>query len=65
MNLGQVRDRIKKIEKMKYDDELAHNEEKKLWEDVLTAIASGCGNAMFLAQESLKTKEINFQRWFA
>lgn len=48
-----------------YDDENAHIEEKRIWGEVLVAIAKGAPNADALAREALETSHIDFQRWYA
>lgn len=47
------------------DDEYAHMAEKKAWEMALAAIEAGAPNAQELAKEALKTKSIEFARWYA
>lgn len=48
-----------------YDDEYAHRMEDILHQAVLSAIASGVANAQAIAQAVLKTKEFQFNRWYA
>lgn len=50
---------VKTIEAMKDDDEIAHHMEKRLWEAVLKATDSD------MAREALKSRDIEFSRWFA
>jgi hypothetical protein len=45
------------------DDEAAHSAEDALWFSVLEAIAAGSGDAKELAQEALKSRDIEFHRW--
>lgn len=46
----QVRERVAKIESWAEDDERAHNQQDKLYVDVLEAIAAGVPNAAELAR---------------
>lgn len=65
MDVEQVRDRVRRIDAARWDDEAAHGEEDTLHEDVLQAIADGADNPAELAQEALKTQDIDFARWCA
>lgn len=65
MNRKDVALRLKKIHDMRGDDEMAHMEEKALWEDVLRAIAEGSDCAQDLARLALLTERISFSRWYA
>ena len=65
MKPKDVRKRVEKIRQMAGDDEMAHGEEDRLWGDVLMAIANGAPKAKKLAQEALKTLDIEFYRWCA
>lgn len=50
------------------DDELRHIAEKKLWEDVLVAIAEGKltgEDARQVTELALATREFDFSRWYA
>jgi len=47
------------------DNELAHIKEDALREDVLDAIAAGATNAAELAEEALKSSDLDFTRWYA
>lgn len=47
------------------DDEAAHCDEDSLHQAVLYAISQGAPNAAELAEEALKTGEIEFFRWCA
>jgi len=57
----------KQVESLRHDKddpELAHAQEKFIWCDVLEFAALGF-DVEQAAQEALKTKEIDFPRWFA
>lgn len=41
-----------------------HEAEDRLWRDVLQAIAMGAPDALGLANEALKTLDIEYSRWF-
>ena len=56
------------LEKMKEDDEAAHNYEDALRKRVLEDIASGAYSAKecaAFAKETLRTKKVKFSRWCA
>ena len=53
------------IEKLKYDPEAAHSLEDDVREAVLMHIANGAENPKELAQEVLKSWDIDFPRWCA
>ncbi len=53
------------INNAKSDPELAHSNEDSLYWSVLDAVANGNPNAIDMAKEALKTKEIDFPRWCA
>lgn len=65
MDIDQVRNRVRHIDNIRSDDEAAHAEEDTLHQDVLQAIADGAPNPAELAQEALKTGDIDFARWCA
>ena len=65
MDVDQVRNRVRHIDNIRSDDEAAHAEEDTLHQDVLQAIADGAANPAALAEEALKTKNIDFARWCA
>lgn len=65
MDVDQVRNRVRHIDNIRSDDEAAHAEEDTLHEDVLQAIADRADNPAALAEEALKTKNIDFARWCA
>jgi hypothetical protein len=66
MNEGDIRVAVARIRAMSSDDETAHSAEDWLYENVLRTIVerwpAGAGR---LAQEALKTKDIEFARWCA
>lgn len=47
------------------DDEAAHSLEDALYREVLEAIADGHPDSAALAAEALRTKGIEFCRWYA
>lgn len=65
MDIDQVRDRVRHIDALSRDDEGAHAEEDTLHQNVLQAIADGADNPAALAEEALKTQNIDFARWCA
>lgn len=65
MNIDQIRNRVRHIDNLRRDNEAAHSEEDTLYTDVLEAIADGSPNAAALAEEALRTKNIDFARWCA
>ena len=65
MTIEEIKERLKAIETIKDDDEVAHILQDELYEDVLHAIAEGSENAKDLAIEALKVMYIDFARWFA
>lgn len=49
-----------------FDDESAHADEDELYQAVLSAIATGaCDDPAGCAAEALKTKDLDFARWYA
>ena len=60
-----IRERIKEIKEEAWDNEKAHWDEDNLYFIVLKEIAKGHPDAQKLAKEVLKTKKINFVRWYA
>lgn len=64
MKVSDVRNRVAKI-KRQHCDESAHCAEDELYADVLRAIADGAPDAGKLARAALKTKDLNFSRWYA
>ena len=67
MKLADVRRKLQLIQSLSGDAELAHMEEKALYESVLETIASArwLDSPAVLANEALKAREIRFPRWFA
>lgn len=65
MDIDQVRNRVRHIDNIRADDEAAHAEEDQLHQLVLEYIAQGAPRAAELAQEALKTGDIDFNRWCA
>jgi hypothetical protein len=65
VTVEDVRARVEKVKRMYGDDEAQHSEEDSLRTDVLIAISMGAVNAAELALESLKTSELDFNRWCA
>ena len=65
MDTKEVKDRIKTIGDKAGDPECAHILEDTLYFDVLRAIADGVENPKKLAEIALKTKKIDFERWYA
>lgn len=65
ITLSQARNMVAKIASNESDDETAHRLERKLRDDVLTAIAHGSPDSRELAEIALATNDINFSRWFA
>jgi hypothetical protein len=57
--------RVESVRRRAGDDEAAHSDEDRLWEDVLRAIAAGTENPAALASAALKTQDIDFNRWCA
>ena len=53
------------IKNAKSDPKLAHSNEDSLYWSVLDAVANGNPNAVEMAKEALKSKEIEFARWCA
>jgi len=68
MKLEDVSQRLTRIYNKRGDDERAHIDEDDLHQDVLSFIASECTTleeARLLANEALKTRQIDFSRWHA
>ncbi|WP_353854764.1 hypothetical protein [Bacillus sp. Bos-x628] len=65
MTVDDVRERVDDIRHEADNDEGAHSMEDDLYIDVLEAIANGADNPEKLAAEALKTKEIEFYRWYS
>lgn len=68
MTVNELKQRIAALAKSAanyLDCEYLHGEEDSIWSDVLREIAAGAPNAAELAAEALKTKEIEFDRWYS
>lgn len=65
MTLSEVKDTVIAITEHKDDFEVAHCMEDSLYENVLKAIVAGNPEAQVMAQEALKTKQIDFARYCA
>lgn len=65
MDLSTVEEQIALIRAASGDDERQHVLEDSLYEDILKAIAEGAPNAAELAAAALKTKSMDFGRWYA
>ena len=65
MTIEEVRSAVSDIDEIKGDDEVAHEKEDDLRNEVLQAIANGASNPKDLALEVLKTGSIDFARWCA
>ncbi|WP_223863693.1 hypothetical protein [Streptomyces sp. 5-10] len=63
MDLNTVEERLTWI-RAEEDSARQHEMEDDLYEDVLKAIAEGASNAAELATASLKTKDMDFKRWY-
>ncbi len=65
MTVDDVRKILEEIyDTAKKDPEGAHGTEDRLWAEVLEAIATGAENPRELAQEALKSRDIEFPRWY-
>ena len=68
MTLEEIKKRVEYIREIKGDDESAHSHEDKLYEDFIRFCETpgdALANVPLMAQEVLKTKEIDFARWCA
>ena len=66
MDLKEAKARVGDIKKGKDDDELAHGLEDKLYADFVRYIANGGKKDLRkIANELLKTEDIDFARWCA
>jgi hypothetical protein len=67
LTVDDVHGRIAEIAKIvdAGNNEVAHGEEDRLWEDVLEAIADGHEQPRALAIAALSTCELDFARWYA
>lgn len=62
MNVADVQRRLRRIQRVKADNEVAHVEQDELYEAVLEALAN---DGSMIALEALKAREIKFKRWYA
>ncbi len=66
MTPDQISSRVREIEPLAFDNEVAHRMEDVLWEEVMTAIANGeAADPAACAKAVLETKAIDFTRWYA
>ena len=65
ITLEEIQTQLKYLEDGKKDPEVAHSQRDYLWECVLEAIVEGAENPKELAEEALKSEEIDFPRWCA
>jgi len=65
MTVEGIRERIKEISDLRWDDEAAHAKEDDLYKDVLLAISEGHEAPAMIAREALEAKYIRFTRYCA
>ena len=65
MTTDQIKERIKYIEAIKTDDEVAHGAEDQLYADFISYVASGGEGLAEKAKLILTTQDIKFARWCA
>ena len=67
MTVDDIKEKIELIKRMQGDFEAQHSYEDDLYEAVLMEIAKGIPgcDCQALAQEALKTKDLDFERWCA
>ena len=66
MTIEQITDYLRKIQKDKDDDEVAHSLEDELYFLFIESIANGdISNLQEKAKLVLRTKELTFARWCA
>ena len=66
MTRDDVRRRVQRVRATaRYDPEGAHQEEMRLWSDVLHAIAANDGDAdlVGLARAAVAVERLDFERW--
>ena len=64
--IAQVKAAVEHIRQISRDDEGAHGEEDDLHQAVLRSIANGTAeDPVTMADEALKTQDIEFARWCA
>ena len=64
MTIEDIEKEIEHIKECRYDNEIAHILEDKLWQKALEQIAEGDENAQEIAKAVLKTKDVSFVRWY-
>jgi hypothetical protein len=64
ITVSRAREMVAKIASQSSDDETAHRLERKLRDQVLTAIAQGSTDSLELAEIALSTNDVGFSRWF-
>jgi len=62
MTINDVKEKVEEIRTRRYDDEVAHNLEDKLYREVLQEIAKGTANPNGLASAVLESRKLNFNR---
>ena len=65
MDIDEVKAAVEDIRASSPDDEAAHAMEDDLHQSVLQFIADASGEHSAIAAEALKTREIDFARWYA
>lgn len=65
MTHDEAKKRVQAIRDAKGDDEMAHSMEDQLYLDFVRHVASQEGPHRAVAEEILKTGEIDFTRWCA
>jgi hypothetical protein len=65
MTEEEVRRRVDEIDEIADLPELSHVEEDRLYCDVLEAIASGATNPAALARAALRTRHLDFDRFYS
>jgi len=65
MELADINGRIRAIEAIADDDEMAHADQDKLLRDVLEHVAQECPRPQACAREALRVFDVKFSRWYA
>ena len=65
LTVKMVLAKVKAIEVITGDNEVAHSAEDRLYIEVLHAIAGGHSYPLALAQAALKAGDLDFDRWYA
>ena len=66
MNIKQVKDTVKKIKEISGDSEYAHGVEDDLYRDFVKHVSESKNKKLSnMAKEVLKTKDMDFERWYA